>query len=161
MAGVAVVDTGPIIALVASGELRILEKLFSQVVVPLDVWAELVHKPGAPEPAALLALSNLRVEPTLSPPPIEAAALDAGERAVIVAAATHPGCVVLLDEKRGRRVATTLGITVYGTISVLLEAKRRTLVPAIAPILRKMVDNGYHLAPELVRAAVSAAGETT
>lgn len=59
MAGVAVVDTGPIIALVASGELRILEKLFSQVVDQRQRHRDETHE-------AMMAITSPRSLPKLT-----------------------------------------------------------------------------------------------
>jgi predicted nucleic acid-binding protein len=43
-----------------------------------------------------------------------------------------------MDELRGRAAARSLGLPVMGTLGVLLEAKRRGLIPAIKPELDRL-----------------------
>lgn len=47
---VAVTNTSPVIALVGVGQLQLFDARFEQVLVPFEVWGELVDKPGASEP---------------------------------------------------------------------------------------------------------------
>jgi predicted nucleic acid-binding protein len=154
----AVTNTSPVIALVGIGELRLLDALFDRVVVPFEAWDELIDKPEAPECGELLALRGVAFHPTPSFPP-SAASLDPGERAAIALAVAMPGAWVLLDEIAARRVAEGLGLAVRGTLGVLAEAKRRGLVAAVRPLVEKMVENGYRLAPELVASVLCAVGE--
>jgi predicted nucleic acid-binding protein len=155
---VAVTNTSPIIALVGVGELRVLGALFASIVVPFEVWQELVDKPGAPEPALLRALPGVAFQPTPPWPP-EAAALDPGERAAIALAVAIPDAWVLLDDIAARRVATDLGIPVRGTLGVLVEGKRRGLLPGVRPLVEQMIENGCRLAPQLVSSVLAAVGE--
>lgn len=155
---VAVTNTSPVIALAGIGELRLYEALFDRVLVPFDVWDELVDKPGAPEPDALRALRNIAFYPA-QPIPVEAAHLDAGERAAIALAVTIPGAWLLLDDKPARGVARALRLTVKGTLGMLVEAKRQGLVAEIRAHVEAMLANGCRFAPELVDAVLRSAGE--
>jgi predicted nucleic acid-binding protein len=156
---IAVTNTSPVIALVGIGELRLLDALFERIVVPFEVWDELTDKAGAPEPPELLGLRRVGFHPPLPLSP-ESAGLDPGERAAITVAASLPGAWILLDEIAARKVAAALGLQVRGTLGILAEAKRQGLVPAVRPLIQKMIENGCRLAPELVAAVASAAGET-
>ena len=55
---IAITNTSPVIALVGAGALSLLDCLFEHLLVPFEVWEELIAKPDAPEPPALLALQN-------------------------------------------------------------------------------------------------------
>lgn len=155
---VAVTNTTPIVALVAVGEERLFDELFDRVIVPLDVWMELADKQGAPEPGALLALKKVVVLPTPSPHP-ETAHLDAGERAVIAFAASHPGTWALLDEKKARHAAKQAGLPVRGTLGMLVEAKRRGLVQRVQPLIEQMVRSGYWLDDKLIAGVLRSVSE--
>ncbi len=85
--------------------------------------------------------------------------LDPGERAAIAVAAATPGAWVLLDEVAARRVAKRLRIPVKGTLALLVEGKRRRIVPRLRPLIEKMTENGYRLAPDLVTMVLSSVGE--
>ena len=155
---IAVTNTSPVIALVSIGHLHLLDELFDRIVVPPAVWAELIDKPGAPEPAQLLALRNIAFYPQQPIPP-EAADLDVGERDAIALATSLAGSWVLLDEIKARRIAEQLGLPVKGTLGILVEAKRRGFVPALRQLLDSLVATGFHLAPDLIATVLSTAGE--
>jgi predicted nucleic acid-binding protein len=155
---IAVTNTSPVIALVAAGELQLLDELFERICVPMEVWSELADKHGALEPDQLRALRGVAFFPA-QPVPAEAARLDPGERAVIALARSIPGAWVLLDELAARRVASELGLPVKGTLGVLVEAKRRGLVPAVRPLVERMIASGFHLGPDLVKTLLSSVGE--
>lgn len=69
------------------------------------------------------------------PLPDVLAALDAGETSVIMVALQQGIKLVLIDERKGRRVALAAGLEVSGTVGVILRAKRWGLVPAVRPVL--------------------------
>ena len=58
-----------------------------------------------------------------------------------------------MDEKRGRSVAKSEKVDVLGTVGLLLKAKQAQLIPAISPLLDKMLENDYRLSPNLIERA--------
>jgi predicted nucleic acid-binding protein len=69
--------------------------------------------------------------------------LDAGEAAVVTLARQRPGAEVLMDERRGRRVAEQVyRLRIVGTGGFLLRAKAAGLIPAVGPLLTAMKTNG-------------------
>jgi hypothetical protein len=84
--------------------------------------------------------------------------LGAGELAAI-ALARHLRCPVLMDDRLGRHVARLHGIPVIGSAGVLLAAKARGSIPAIAPILAEWKQWGYFLASDLLISVLARAGE--
>ncbi|MGB8843342.1 MAG: DUF3368 domain-containing protein [Aliidongia sp.] len=84
--------------------------------------------------------------------------LDAGEIAAL-AMARQLGCPALMDETIGRKAAIRLAIPVIGSAGILLAAKQRGLIAEIAPILARWKGYGYFLAPTLLDAVLSRAGE--
>ena len=109
---VVVSDTSVLCYLTLIGRLRLLESLFTQVIVPEAVLHECLH-PGAPEvlrqALAPVLPSFLMVKKVGQAMP-ETAMLDAGESAAITFAWQHRAdSLLLLDEKRGRALAISLG----------------------------------------------------
>jgi hypothetical protein len=95
-------------------------------------------------------------DPRPEEPPF--AVLGVGESAAIrlARAAAVP---VLMDDRAGRSVARNLGVAVIGTGGVLLAAKQRGLIDAVAPVLEALRANGYHLSRALVQAILDRASE--
>ena len=86
------------------------------------------------------------------------ASLGQGESAAIeLAEALH--AILLIDERRGRAVATARSLRVVGTVAVLVAARRRNLVTALAPLLETLRIRGYFLSDALVEAALARVGE--
>lgn len=82
-------------------------------------------------------------------------ALGDGERAAL--AASRKSDLLLLDDALARRHARLLGLTVTGTLGVL-RAKGVGLLPALAPVVDKLEQLGFRLAPE-TRAVLRLTGE--
>ena len=160
--GPVVVNAGPLIALATVSQLGVLESLYERVLVPLAVEDEVVvaghGRPGADDVAAAEFLERVRVAP--APEPLLARALGRGEAEVIALAHRLGARLTLLDERRARRIAEqAYGLRVKGTVGVLVSAKRAGLVDAVRPLLEALVDEGYFLAPDLVKRACLEAGE--
>ena len=68
--------------------------------------------------------------------------------------------VSLADPQRGRCYARRLGFPLTGTLGVLLPAKEKGLIPALAPLLQALLNAGLYLSPALVAEAMTLAGET-
>lgn len=150
-----VVDAGPLLLLEASGLLALLPRLYGAVVVPEVVAREVrsfdVRRLGwvtveAVDPAAL-------AEGGLS------AMLDAGEAAVVEVACRAPAALVVLDDRAGRRAARARGLSVTGSVGVLLDGKRRGHLPAVRPGLEEFLRQGAWLSPMVVARALELAGE--
>jgi predicted nucleic acid-binding protein len=54
--------------------------------------------------------------------------LDKGEKYTLNMALKMSANMVIMDEKIGRNIAEYLGLTVIGTLGILLNAKRRGLI---------------------------------
>lgn len=66
---------------------------------------------------------------------------------------------VILDDRNARRVARSLNLEVVGSAGLLLRAKRRGLVPAIAPILGRLELAGLYLSESLRQSLLTDAEE--
>jgi predicted nucleic acid-binding protein len=158
---VVVADAGPLIALGRIGRLDLLRPILGEVLAPEAVLAECLVEPLRPGALAIVdAVARGWLHRTPDPRPEEPpfAVLGVGESAAIrlARAAAVP---VLMDDRAGRSVARNLGVAVIGSGGVLLAAKQRGLIDAVAPVLEALRANGYHLSTALVRAILDRAGE--
>jgi predicted nucleic acid-binding protein len=158
---VVVSDTSPIQYLHQADQLHLLPALFGQVVVPPAVVAEIAV--GIRQGNDLPDLARLPwiVQRTPAMPPRYPGSidLDAGEREAI-ALALELRCRILIDEKAGREVARRLGVGRTGTLGVLISAKLAGLVPAISPLIDRIVGRGYRLNDTIRAEALLLAGES-
>jgi len=86
--------------------------------------------------------------------------LDQGEAEAIVLAHTMAGARLLLDERRGRAVAQSLGLPVTGTAGILLAAKAVGLLTEIRPLLDALIhEHDFRLSERHYAQVLSEAGE--
>ena len=159
--GPVVCDTGPLIALSLVDHLQLLQRLYPQVLMPRAVLDE-VSAGGSERPGcqAILAAGWLEPVEDLGLDPLLAAELGAGEAAVIASAYKIGAPLVLLDDRKARRIAVgAYKLRVKGSAGVLVAAKRAGLIPAVRPLLDAMIDRGYYLSRRLVHEATREAGE--
>lgn len=118
-------NTSPLLYLYRIGVVEWLPVLFSEVWIPEAVRGEL--KEGlqrgfnVPDPDFYQWLNI--VNPQATPSEWLSLDLGAGELAAMTLALENPTRVILLDDLLARRTAQAAGLTVWGTLKVLLEAK--------------------------------------
>lgn len=155
--GPIVVNTGPLIALDGIGHLGLLLRLFDRVLVPTTVSQEMAAQAGTPAPELPAGIQT--VEPTAALDPLLIEMLDPGEAAVIQIALAERIPQVLIDEKKGRKVARLYGLQVFGTARVLVEAKQAGLIDSVGQAMQAMRSNGYWIDENIVRWTAAMAGE--
>ena len=67
--------------------------------------------------------------------------LDRGESEAIVLAEEHNANLLLIDERRGWKIATARSITCVGLLGVLAEAKHKRLIDECWTVLDEMIRN--------------------
>ncbi len=148
-------DTSAISALLQVGQAQILQTLYDRIVIPPAVEQELLraHReiPAFVEVHAVAETLELMRRLLL---------LDEGEACAITLAEQINADLLLIDEKKGRTVAEQAGLRYIGLVGVLIEARRRGVIPALRPILARLVkDAGFRLAPALQTAVIREVGE--
>ena len=162
MNGRIVSNAGPIIALATIGKLGVLRRIFDEVIVPQAVHQEILE--GGRELAGLKYYEKatwIKVEtPKTAMDPLLETILDKGEAAVIHVCREQAVDIALIDERKARKIARQVyGLKVVGSARILLEAKRRGLLPNVRDALLEMRTNGYWIHDDIVRAVLKRANE--
>ena len=124
---IVVADTTPIITLMKLNRLDLLEKLFGTVVVPNAVYEELISNSKYLAEVQVIVecpfLKRLEVFERQSIKILrEVVGLDAGESEAIALAEEKGADLLIIDERKGRRVAKQMELNITGTIGILLQA---------------------------------------
>jgi predicted nucleic acid-binding protein len=156
-----VINTSPIIALVAAlGDLQVL-KMYQQALVPFEVQQELlaggVANFALPEFEAATWL-NKRAKPVKIGTVLQNT-LDLGEAAVIQLALDEDILTVCIDEAAGPRTARLHGLSVTGSVGVLLRAQREGYTFSMHEAIVRMKAHGIWLSDTVVRFALAQARE--
>jgi len=132
-------------ALAKIGRLDTLIRLYSELMIPKAVADEIGIKPGKEndQVQALLKKGTLQLgqvsEKILAELPID---LGRGEREAIALAIDSGSDLVILDDQQGRLVSRDKGLSVTGTVGVLIEAKERGFVPSLRSEIDRMIEAG-------------------
>ena len=86
--------------------------------------------------------------------------LGRGESEAIALATELNQGLILLDDRKARYIARQLELRTVGTLGVLLRAKQQGLIGQIQPILKALIESGFHLSHTLYEEALRLAGET-
>ena len=131
-------NIGPLIALSAIDALDLLPRLYGRVVIPEEVRKELSAAPHGIMRFPFSETTEWLEVQKLSAPvdPLLATVLDTGEAAVIQLAIHLPAEAVLIDERKGRKVARSVyQLKVIGTVRVLVDAKQKGLLSSVGSAL--------------------------
>lgn len=159
---IVVVDSGPLILLAQVHRLDLLRGLFQKVLIPDAVYHEVVER-GADRPGAIEVAGATWIEVVSTDALGLARELDglgAGERAALMLAIDRHADLVVCDDRRGRRTAVDLGLTVTGTLGVLLLAHRRGLLDNAATAIRQVVASGLRISDQLLKQVLEGLGES-
>ena len=85
--------------------------------------------------------------------------LDQGEAEVLALAQELNADLVIIDERLARLHAKRLGLTLTGTMGVLLRAKQLGHVKAVAPLIDGLRQGGIHLSDMVVSEVLALADE--
>ncbi len=157
-----VIDTGPILSLVAAtGDLKLLNLLYDRVLVPFEVCQEL--RQGGATGFGIKAFEKAdwlkKKAMPLKLSPFLAKALDSGEAAVIQLALKEGISRVAIDEIAGRRMARLSGLALTGSVGILLRAKMEGHLPSLQSALIKSRKAGIWLSQSVIDFALREANE--
>lgn len=85
--------------------------------------------------------------------------LDIGEASVIQLALDKSIQTVCIDEAVGRRIARLNGLSLTGSIGILLRAKKEGYPLSIKTAIQKMLDRNIRLSQTVIEFALKEAGE--
>ena len=152
---IVVSDTSPLTALLTVGVADLLPQLFSEVVIPEAVRNELrrghSRLPSWLRVAAVANQTQARQYARI---------VDLGEAEAIELARELHADRLLMDERKGRRLAAQEGVPVIGLLGVVLLARRKQFIPSARALIdRLQKEAGIYLANDVKEAALVSLGE--
>ncbi len=156
-------DTSSINNLAAINHLHLLNQLYGTVFIPEAVYRELTD-PNFPVAGATevqtfdwiqtRAVSDRTLVEVLNNE------LDIGESEAIALAVEIQADQVLIDERRGRLVASRLSLRYIGILGILVEAKSQGLIGGVKPLLDALLNEaGFWVAEPLYNSVLHLVNE--
>jgi uncharacterized protein len=151
--------------LAAIAHLHLLQQLFGTVIIPEAVYRELTD-PNFPVAGATevqtfdwienRAVTNRSVVEALSNE------LDLGEAEAIALAIEIQADRILIDERRGRQVASRLNLQYTGILGILVEAKSQGSIVEVKPLLDALIHQaGFWVAEPLYNRVLQLVNENS
>jgi predicted nucleic acid-binding protein len=146
---IVVSDTSPINYLVWIGEIDVLHQLYGSVILPRAVQQELTQ-PEAPETVRLFAQQppawiEVRADAAL----LALTGLGPGETEAISLAVHLQADLLLIDERKGRRIAAAQGLAVSGTLIVLEQAAEHGWLD-LGQVVKKLQQTSFHVSERVL-----------
>lgn len=145
-----VADTSCLILFFKINELELLKRLFPKILIteivakeftkPLPNWIEIRN----PKSNLHIGLMN---------------SLDKGEATAISLATDFKESLIVIDEQKGRKIALEMGLTVTGSLGILLLAKKKGLIPDVKSALSKIQQTNFRVSESLIYRTLDMANE--
>ena len=141
---IVIADASCLIALDNVDESDLLPKMYDDICVTPEVAAEVGS--SLPKWTHQRSSSNHSLIGELS------VKLEIGEATSIALALELPDCLLIIDEKKGRRTAKQLGIKIKGTFGIILDGIERGLIEEPNTIADRLERAGFRLSESLKNA---------
>jgi predicted nucleic acid-binding protein len=151
MSKVIISDTSCLIALDRIGRIDLLQKTFTTIYTT-KIVAEEFEKP-LPNWITIKDVVNIRQVEKLK------FILDAGEASAIALALETENSVLIIDEKKGRKIARDLNVTIIGTLKVLLIAKNKGVIVSVKQIINELQKQSFRFNSTILEEVLKQAGE--
>ncbi|MEM6345292.1 MAG: DUF3368 domain-containing protein [Bacteroidota bacterium] len=136
-----IADASPLIALEDIGELDILHRLYGEILIT-DLVRNEIH-------ASLPPWIKISDEYDPQQKQLLELELDAGEASAIALAIAKQPKRLIIDEIKGRSVAKRLGLSVIGTLGIIILAKEKGVIQSGKLILQKLEQHGFWISAKL------------
>jgi len=157
---IVVCDSSPLIALAIVDKLDLLDTLFNEVLVPETVFKEVtaINKLESAHIAEwakgkVLAPTNKQLLYSYS------LLLDMGEAEAMALYAEKEADFLLIDEKKGRKIAIHNKMNVVGSLGIILMSKKKGLITKVRPLLNILQQSYIRISDELYKKTLELAEE--
>ncbi len=146
-------DASCLIALDEIGQIEILKSVFPQIVTTKEVSAEFGKE--LPTWISIKTLQNSAKRNELE------LVLDAGEASAIALALENPKqSILIIDEKKGRKIAKQYNLEIIGTLRVLLLAKQNGVIPSVKNLVAELIRKRFRFTNAVVNQILEEANES-
>ena len=153
-------DSSPLITLSIIDRLALLDSLFKEVLVPISVFNEATVQ-EKPESQRIEEWAQGKIVATTNKDLMQSFSLllNAGESEAMALYFEMKADFLLIDEKKGRKIAVYNKINVVGSLGILLLAKQKGLITLVKPFLDKLQQSYIRISNELYLKTLNLAKE--
>lgn len=134
-------DTSCLIALEKIDRLNLLPLLFPLILITKQVEIEFGKR--LPDSFIVKNVEDSRRKEELQQ------IVDEGEASAITLALETANCLLIIDEKKGRKLAKSLKIKIAGTLQILLLAKSKGIITSLSELLSQLEQERFRFSKSL------------
>jgi len=151
MREVVIVDTSCLILLSKIDAFEILRALYKKVLTTHQVRDE--YNQPLPDFIQIVKPSDSSLQQALGQ------ILGKGESSVIALGFEVPKCLLIIDDRKAKRVAKSLDFSVTGTLGMLVKGKQAGVISRIKPLLDKLPQTDFRISDAVIAKILEIAGE--
>ena len=151
MPKIIIADTSCLIVLEQIGELSLLEKIYSEILITPEIQQEFLGV--LPDWIKIIEVSDKKRQDILE------VDLDKGEASAIALSLEQEDCLLIIDERKGRAIAKKLGLRITGTLGVIVKAKRNGIIVSVKDVLEKLEKYDFWISDSLKEKIIKESGE--
>ena len=144
-------DTSCLIVFAKINELDLLRRLFTEIVTTDEVADEFGQV--LPDWISVQSVKNKYYQEELK------LKVDSGEASAIALAVENHDSLLIVDDFKARKLATSLGIDIIGSIGILVKAKNEGVIVSVKPFFESIRNTDFRISDDLESAALKEAGE--
>ena len=144
-------DTSCLIVFAKINELDLLRRLFTEIVTTDEVADEFGQV--LPDWISVQSVKNKYYQEELK------LKVDSGEASAIALAVENHDSLLIVDDFMARKLATSLGIDIIGSIGILVKAKNEGVIVSVKPFFERIRNTDFRISDDLESAALKEAGE--
>ena len=159
---IVVSNTSPILNLGIINQLDVLEKLYPKILIPELVNQELWKYSLKGKLLPLLISGWIETQTVVNQSLVNSLLLelDIGEAEAIALAIEKKSDILLIDERRGDKVASRFGLNRIGILGILIEAKNKGFITKVKPIMDDLrIQAGFWIRDDLYDYVLNIVGE--
>ena len=156
-----IVNSTPIIILGNINKLSILKEIYKEIIIPKAVFDEISAKNDKAKSSLLQNQDWIKILEVKDKTnrKIYQSKLHNGEVEVMMLAQEISADLLIIDDNTAKKTAKFLGLTVTGTLGVLLKAKSLKIIKEIKPILEEMLQKDFYISENLIKIVLKSANE--
>jgi len=148
---VVITDTSCLIILEKIALLPVLHQLFSVVLTTPEIAAE--YRSPLPEWIIIISVKDKSLQQKLT------SMVDKGEASAIALAHEIENKYLITDDLEARKLSIKLGLSIIGTLGVLLRAKQEGYISAVKPFVELIKQTDFRVSDDLYQTVLRKAGE--
>ena len=144
-------NTTPLISLSKISKIELLKLVYREIIIPKGVFEEYQKGKNKEFYRDISKYDWIKVKEVENEEMFEYLLdLDKGEAEAIVLAKNIKADLLIIDELRGREFARLKGLTITGTVGVLLKAKEKKLIQTALPFIYELKEKGIWINDNLI-----------